>query len=80
VIAEPIIITSGWRCPNRNASTEGAAKNSLHMEGKAVDFTAKSFNQLVRYAKRIAGFGPIKADEFIVYSRYIHVGYKKGAF
>lgn len=32
----PIIITSGYRCPNLNACVNGA-KNSQHMKGEAAD-------------------------------------------
>lgn len=34
---EPIHILSGYRSPETNTSTEGAKKNSLHLEGRAVD-------------------------------------------
>lgn len=33
-----IALTSGLRTEGTNASTEGAAKNSLHKQGRAVDF------------------------------------------
>lgn len=36
---EPIKINSGYRSPKTNAAIEGAAKNSFHMKGKAVDIT-----------------------------------------
>lgn len=32
-----MLITSGWRPPAVNAATAGAAKNSLHMTGRAID-------------------------------------------
>lgn len=35
---QPMIVNSGYRTPQTNAHLEGAAKNSLHMQGKAVDF------------------------------------------
>jgi uncharacterized protein YcbK (DUF882 family) len=35
----PIFINSGYRSSKTNANTEGAAKNSLHLLGRAVDFT-----------------------------------------
>lgn len=35
----PIFINSGYRSPKTNANTEGSAKNSLHLLGRAVDFT-----------------------------------------
>ena len=34
---EPYNITSGYRSAHTNATTEGAAKNSLHTQGKACD-------------------------------------------
>ncbi|HEV2879424.1 MAG TPA: DUF882 domain-containing protein [Candidatus Eremiobacteraceae bacterium] len=37
-IGEPIIVHSGYRTPQTNARIEGAARLSLHMWGKAVDF------------------------------------------
>jgi uncharacterized protein YcbK (DUF882 family) len=38
-LREPIRINSGYRSPRTNAATEGAAKNSFHTKGKAVDIT-----------------------------------------
>ena len=35
----PLIILSGYRTAKTNAGTEGAARNSQHLWGKAVDFT-----------------------------------------
>lgn len=35
----PIYINSGYRTSKTNGSLEGAAKNSMHLYGKAVDFT-----------------------------------------
>jgi uncharacterized protein YcbK (DUF882 family) len=35
----PLLIHSGYRSPSTNAKTEGAARNSMHLHGKAVDFT-----------------------------------------
>ena len=37
-VREPIVVHSGYRTPETNAATEGAATNSLHMYGMAVDF------------------------------------------
>ncbi|KAF1702927.1 YcbK family protein [Pseudoxanthomonas kaohsiungensis] len=34
---EPYLVTSGYRSEHTNANTEGAAKNSLHVKGMAVD-------------------------------------------
>jgi uncharacterized protein YcbK (DUF882 family) len=35
----PVRITSGCRCPAHNATTPGAAPNSYHTKGMAVDIT-----------------------------------------
>ena len=37
-VNQPIIVHSGYRTPQTNAAIEGAARLSLHMWGKAVDF------------------------------------------
>lgn len=39
----PMIVHSGYRSPYTNNNTEGAAKNSKHMEAKAVDFSIPNF-------------------------------------
>jgi len=36
-IREPLVITSGYRSPASNAATEGAARDSMHLYGKAAD-------------------------------------------
>lgn len=35
----PIIVNSGYRTAKTNGSLEGAAKNSMHLYGRAIDFT-----------------------------------------
>lgn len=37
-VRAPVVIHSGYRTPETNAATEGAARNSLHMWGMAADF------------------------------------------
>ena len=36
-VRQPLIVTSGYRSPETNAATEGAARNSMHIYGKAAD-------------------------------------------
>ena len=37
-VNEPIVVHSGYRTPQTNAATEGAAPHSFHMFGEACDF------------------------------------------
>lgn len=67
---DPIItINSAYRTPRRNATIEGAAKHSLHMQGKAVDITMRgvTLNQLEQMAKyyKVGGVG--------IYRSFIHL-------
>ena len=41
-VTDPLVVHSGYRTPWTNAHTEGAARNSLHMYGMAVDFHVPS--------------------------------------
>jgi uncharacterized protein YcbK (DUF882 family) len=36
-IRQPLVITSGYRTPQTNVATEGAARNSMHLYAKAAD-------------------------------------------
>lgn len=51
-IKSPLYITSGFRTPQTNYGLEGAAKNSMHMHGKAIDFYVPQLN--VKYVANIA--------------------------
>lgn len=39
----PLILTSGYRTPARNASIRGASPNSLHCRGCAADFVGRGY-------------------------------------
>lgn len=41
IMGVPLTINSGYRSPEFNAKVDGAAKNSMHMYGKAADISAK---------------------------------------
>ena len=61
-IKSPLYITSGFRTPQTNYGLEGAAKNSMHMHGKAIDFYVPQLN--VKYvAKKIAEVKKMKLEE-----------------
>lgn len=67
----PLMINSGYRTISSNGNTEGAAKNSMHTYGKAVDFyidglPVKYLGDLVRWFKE-GGVG------FYLDKHFIHV-------
>ncbi|KLT72082.1 hypothetical protein PL75_10075 [Neisseria arctica] len=67
---DPVItINSAYRTPRRNASIEGAARNSLHTRGKAVDITMRgvTLDQLRLMADyyKVGGIG--------IYDTFIHL-------
>lgn len=65
----PLILTSGFRTPERNAHIEGAAKNSLHTKGFAGDVKLEGFTpeQLAGIARH-AGAGGVG-----IYSSFTHI-------
>jgi uncharacterized protein YcbK (DUF882 family) len=58
-IQQPLVITSGYRSPETNAATEGAARNSTHIYGKGADMYVPgvSMRQLfdVCWSREVAG-------------------------
>lgn len=68
---QPLQILSGYRSPKTNANTEGAARNSLHMHGKAADFKIPGLpvSYMGELAKRYSGGGV----GFYYNSDFVHV-------
>lgn len=70
-VEEPFLLTSGYRTPETNARlvAEGAAVNSLHMQGQAADISlrGRSLGQLHRAALSLrgGGVGYYPAHDFI---------------
>ena len=56
---DPMVMLSGYRTPKTNSHLKGAAKNSLHMRGLAVDITqpGRSVNTLRRAATSLKAGG-----------------------
>ena len=50
----PLIVNSGWRCPEHNARS-GGVKTSKHLYGCAVDISAANYQVLLQESVRIAG-------------------------
>ena len=72
----PVIITSGYRCPDLN-DLIGGSESSQHLTGRAADFTVLSL--MARDLKKIAFWCSeyLDFDQMIVYARkrFIHVSY-----
>ena len=67
---EPMIITSGYRCPEKNATVPGAATNSVHQFGRAVDVSATTLDEqdaVIVAATRQPG------AKIIRYSSHVHL-------
>jgi zinc D-Ala-D-Ala carboxypeptidase len=69
----PILISSGYRCPELNAAI-GGSKSSAHMKGLAADFTAPAFGTVLQVARKVAA-SDIAFDQVIhEYGSWVHVG------
>lgn len=69
-IDKPIIVQSGYRSPGTNANTEGAAKNSLHTRGRALDIRMPGVP--VSYLGRLASILGAGGVGFYVSKNFVH--------
>lgn len=75
-IGKPMIITSGYRCPQVNKLVGGAA-NSQHTKGQAADFTIKGMTP-AQIIFQISVMG-IEYDQLInEYDKWVHISFNKG--
>lgn len=72
----PVIITSGYRCPQVNKLVGGVA-NSQHMSGCAADFHIQGFTSSMMYQVFLYIFNTLEFDQLIYYrgKNFIHVSY-----
>ncbi len=76
LLGTPILISSGYRCPELNALVKGA-KNSQHLLGQAVDFTSPKFGTPKQIVEAIRNSN-IEYDQIILeFDRWVHFSYKK---
>lgn len=76
MVNAPIIITSGYRCPQVNRLV-GGVDNSQHMSGCAADFHVMGFTPSMMYEVFLYIFNTLKYDQLIYYrsKNIIHVSY-----
>lgn len=76
MVNTPIIITSGYRCPQVNRLV-GGVDNSQHMSGCAADFYVVGFNPSMMYEVFLYIFNTLEYDQLIYYrsKNIIHVSY-----
>lgn len=72
----PIVISSGYRCPQLNKAVDGAA-NSFHLSGRAVDISCynnlRLFNSISRLAISNRKSKLPVLSELIQYKTFIHI-------
>lgn len=75
-LCTPVIITSGYRCPQVNKLV-GGVNNSQHMSGCAADFHVKGYNHSMMYEVFLYVFNTLEFDQLIYYpsKNFIHVSY-----
>ena len=76
----PVIITSGYRCPQVNKLV-GGVNNSQHMSGCAADFHIKGFTYLMMRQVFLNIYDTMDFDQLIYYrsKNIIHVSYVENA-
>ena len=76
MVNAPIIITSGYRCPQVNRLV-GGVDDSQHMSGCAADFHVEGFTPLMMHQVFLYIFNTLEFDQLIYYRRknIIHVSY-----
>lgn len=73
-----LIINSGYRSPQENASLPNAAKNSMHMQGLAVDCSINDLN-CIRIINKVLDniiTYPIKGIGIDIYKNYCHLDFR----
>lgn len=78
VLGRPIVVTSGYRCPEVNAAL-GGAPQSAHLHGLAADFrvsgmTPREVCQIIEQHADMVGF-----DKLIFEGTWTHIAFPDGA-
>lgn len=73
VLREPVIITSGYRCPALNVMV-GGVSSSQHTKGEAADCKTKDPIKLYKWLRDEAC---LVYDQIILYPTFVHISYKR---
>jgi hypothetical protein len=75
VLGAPLLITSGYRCPELNRAIGGRG-SSMHVSGLAADFIAPEFANPFAVARAIeANADEIDFDQLIYEGKWVHIGF-----
>jgi len=69
----PILVSSGYRSPALNKAV-GGARNSAHMLGLAVDFTAPASGTVLQVARRVAASDIAYQQVIHEFGAWVHLG------
>ncbi len=76
ILGKPIIIKSGYRCPELNEAVPGSSKTSAHCHGLAVDFISPAYGSPLDISIAISG-SDIEYDQLVHEGRWVHLGLAK---
>jgi len=75
VLGSPMILSSGYRCPQLN-KVVGGSERSQHMTGQAADFTCPGFGDPQAIAEVLAPMRHVLGiDQLILESTWVHVSF-----
>jgi len=70
----PVIVTSGYRCPEVNRHV-GGASSSMHVQGLAADFIAPGYGSPFQIAQKLLSVEVVRFDQLIhEYGKWVHLG------
>lgn len=76
ILKAPILITSGYRCPDLNLAVGGVPGRSSHTTGQAADFHAPGAGSPKSICMKIAGTPGLRFDQLIhEYSSWVHLAW-----
>lgn len=73
LLGHPLIVSSGYRCPQLNAAVHGAS-HSAHEEGFAADFTCPGFGTPLQIVQFLATI-PLEFDQIIQEGAWVHASF-----